>query len=64
MDTVAQVEGNKVSGNVYTPLSNVATGILVIDGKVTIDRKNTLSGNEVEIYDSDADISGKKYVVA
>ena len=60
--TVAQVEGNKVSGNYYTgPASKVATGILAIDGKVTIDRKNTLSGNEVDIYDSAGTISGKKY---
>ena len=49
-DTVAQVGGNKVSGNYYTgPADTYATGILVIDGKVSIDRKNTVSGNEVDI---------------
>ncbi len=49
-DTVAQVGGNKVSGNYYTgPADTYATGILVIDATVSIDRKNTLSGNEVNI---------------
>ena len=48
--TVAQVGGNKVSGNDYTgPADTYATGILVIDANVSIDRKNTLSGNEVPI---------------
>ena len=50
--TVAQVEGNTVSGNDYTAGRHVATGILVIDATVTIDRKNTLSGNEVDIYNA------------
>ena len=60
-DTVAQVGGNKVSGNYYTgPADTYATGILVIDATVNIDRKNTLSGNEVDI-DNAGTISGKKY---
>jgi len=58
--TVAQISGNKVSGNWYTPAGTEATGILVIDGKVNIDKKNTLSGDEVAIYDA-REISGKKY---
>ena len=53
--TVAQVEGNKVSGNFYTGRpTRDATGILVIDATVSIDRKNTLSGNEVDIDNSTA----------
>ena len=57
-DTVAQVGGNKVSGNFYTPADTEATGILVIDATVSIDRKNTLSGNEVDIYNGGT-IGGK-----
>jgi hypothetical protein len=57
--TVAQVSGNKVSGNDYTgPADTYATGLLVIDAQVSIDRKNTLSGNEVNI-DNAGTISGK-----
>ena len=58
-DTVAQVGGNKVSGNYYTgPADTYATGILVIEAKVSIDRKNTLSGNEVDI-DNAGTVGGK-----
>ncbi len=42
------------AGTTYTgPADTDATGILVIDANVNIDRKNTLSGNEVDI-DNDA----------
>ena len=59
-DTVAQVWGNKVSGNYYTgPADTDATGILVIDATVSIDRKNTLSGNEVDIFNDGGTIGGK-----
>ena len=57
--TVAQVGGNKVSGNYYTgPADTYATGILVIEANVSIDRKNTLSGNEVNV-DNGGTITGK-----
>ena len=57
--TVAQVGGNKVSGNVYTgPADTYATGILVIQASVSIDRKNTLSRNEKDI-DNAGTITGK-----
>ena len=37
---VAQIWGNKVSGNFYTaPADTCATGILVIDAKVSIDQE-------------------------
>ena len=58
-DTVAQVGGNKVSGNVYTGSDTYATGILVINAHVSIDRKNTLSGNQVDIDNNDGIIGGK-----
>ena len=59
-DTVAQVGGNKVSGNVYTGEADTyATGILVIDAQVSIDRKGTLSGNEVAIDNDHGSIGGK-----
>ena len=58
-ETVAQVGGNKVSGNYYTGLADTyATGILVIYANVSIDRKNTLSGNEKDI-DNAGTITGK-----
>jgi len=61
-DTVAQIGGNKIGGNVYTGEADTyATGILVIDGKVSIDRKNTLSGNEVDI---DVTVGGKDKISA
>ena len=60
----AQVEVNTVSGNYYTR-APVATGILAYGGAtITIDRKNTLSGNEVDILNSTSTIGGKKYVPA
>ena len=37
------------AGTTTRPADTEATGILVIDAKVSIDRKNTLSGNEVDI---------------
>jgi hypothetical protein len=56
------VWGNKVSGNWYTPADVEATRILAYAGaKITIDRENTLSGNEVDIYNSASSIDGKKY---
>ena len=54
--------GNTVSGNSYTAAGWEATGILVIDGKVSIDSKNTLSGNRVDLLiEGDGIVSGKKY---
>jgi len=56
---VAQVGGNKVSGNYYTgPADTYATGLLVIDATVSIDRKNTVSGNQKDI-DNAGTIDGK-----
>jgi hypothetical protein len=62
----AQVSGNKVSGNDYTPAGVEATGILAYDGAtVTIDKKNTLFGNEVNILaELGGIINGKKYIPA
>jgi hypothetical protein len=61
IDTVAQVSGNTVSGNSYTPADTEATGILVIDATVSVDRKNTLSGNEVDFLNQNGIVGGKKY---
>jgi hypothetical protein len=60
--TVAQVGGNKVTGNDYTgPADTYATGILVIDAKVSIDRKNTVSGNEKDIEIAGTGTIGGKF---
>jgi len=62
--TVAQVDGNTVSGNNHPAMLDgaEATGILVWDASVTIDKKNKLSGNQVDIdIVAGGQISGKKY---
>jgi hypothetical protein len=58
----AQVWGNTVKENTYTgPADAVATGLLVIDATVNMTKKNTISGNEVDI-DNAGTIVGKNKV--
>jgi hypothetical protein len=59
----AQVWGNTVSGNWYSPVDTEATGLLVIDATVNMTKKNTISGNEADIYNAGT-IVGKNKVSA
>ena len=55
----AQVWGNTVSGNEYSPAARRPTGILVIDATVNMTKQNTLTGNEVDFLNEGGTVVGK-----
>jgi hypothetical protein len=49
-EAFAEVWGNIVSGNSYLPAKVDACGILVIDATVNMSKKNTVTGNDANIW--------------